>query len=470
MKKLCVVYLTLVVSCLGKSDDGLSDSDRGTIVDATSDTTFDYGGDVGSFGPADAIGDFGNAQSDQSQASQPDLPSEAGLDSSNETDLGRPDQSLVDQGVSCDDEQLACGEMCVDFMTDPAHCGDCDEDCGSDQICQAGECVLPPATCPAGGCPPGSYCDLALDLCIAGCLADESCPEGQICNDRECVPGCRDDLGCSDAESCLDELCTGCEVGFGNCDRAADDLCETSLLSDDDHCGGCDLACDLGADRRCIEGSCECANGTSECGGTCVDTSSSDDNCGRCDFSCDDPDHGSSTCEEGRCRVACASGYHQCNGACVPDNAVESCGSRCTPCPSATHGSAVCEDEACSLECDEGYALDESECVERCETTGCDVGWCNEESGLCEDGCALHDQCDRGEFCLVSSHECVRTVDNSCPEGYRYVSTCSSGASYCTHRQLPSGTFYAARSCPEGFTVRGSWYCSLTTVVCMPDD
>jgi hypothetical protein len=57
-------------------------------------------------------------------------------------------------------------------------------------------------------------------------------------------------------------------------------------------------------------------------------------------------------------------------------------------------------------------------------------------------------------------------VDESCPEGYDYLGTCSDGDAFCIHGGLPPGTDTVfASDCPEGTTARGGWYCSDYTVV-----
>lgn len=56
------------------------------------------------------------------------------------------------------------------------------------------------------------------------------------------------------------------------------------VLSDDDNCGACGVACPMG--QRCNAGVC-CDASRTVCGDRCVDTFSDREHCGVCDFSCD---------------------------------------------------------------------------------------------------------------------------------------------------------------------------------------
>ncbi|MGD8859793.1 MAG: hypothetical protein PVI30_07265, partial [Myxococcales bacterium] len=49
-----------------------------------------------------------------------------------------------------------------------------------------------------------------------------------------------------------------CSAGWGDCNTARDDGCETALDATDEHCGGCGRSCEPG--RRCVAG--ECRTGT----------------------------------------------------------------------------------------------------------------------------------------------------------------------------------------------------------------
>src|SRR5207244_2042791 len=143
---------------------------------------------------------------------------------------------------------------------------DCNQSCAQGEICSAGRCVMLPQMCPPGGCPQGSYCDLSMNRCVAGCLRDMECSELQTCTLRQCA---------------------ACPTLRGNCDRAANDACETDLGTDRTNCGTCGHTCPTG--RGCAGGMCQCSNGRTDCGGTCIDTTGDKMNCSRCGNACQDP-------------------------------------------------------------------------------------------------------------------------------------------------------------------------------------
>ena len=345
---------------------------------------------------------------------------------------------------------IMCGSLCVDPSLDRDNCGECDHPCGDDEVCTDGTCDALPESCPADGCPDGSYCDLVMD---------------------KCIPGCLQDVECSPYQSCEDRTCTTCPSSLGNCDVPAEDGCETNLQTSDLDCGACGHSCS--ADRTCMSGSCECAGTTTECDGECVDTATDDDHCGQCGHACPTIAHGANTCSGSACHLACNGGYHDCNGSCVSDDAVATCGSSCSPCTAPAHASPTCDGTSCGFACDSGYVPCDDGCCEDCATAGCTgFTWCNPDNGLCEEGCTHQSQCDGGnEFCWLEMHTCEQTVDTSCPSGYSYFGECSNGVQFCVHSGVPSGTTHVfANDCPAGTTSHGTFYCSDYTYICIPND
>ena len=52
----------------------------------------------------------------------------------------------------CPVDQVACGEQCFDFATDPMNCGGCGIPCSTGQVCQAGACQCVSGTLCNGAC------------------------------------------------------------------------------------------------------------------------------------------------------------------------------------------------------------------------------------------------------------------------------------------------------------------------------
>lgn len=143
----------------------------------------------------------------------------------------------------------------------------------------------------------------------------------------------------------------------------ADPKCETECCANED-CAN---------DRVCDDGVCECASGTKDCDGQCIDDDAccSDDECGA-----------SSHCAQGACE--CDSDAHQCGDVCVADDSPETCGDRCEACPSPTGGEAGCEAAECTATCPSGKKLCAGACI--ANNSPCDAE-CAQGSHDCEGLC-----------------------------------------------------------------------------------
>jgi hypothetical protein len=223
----------------------------------------------------------------------------------------------------CGQGLTACGNVCVDEQTDPAHCGSCGNACD------------PPVSGIATGAPKcngGTSCDVtcntttSLECAVTfghACvnpLTDPQycntcgthCPGGQTCKSGACVSVCGPKLTLC-GTSCVDldsdpNHCGTCTTACGvlgpmcnarSCDTAITGACGTltecsitggltacaDTMTDPTHCGNCTTVC--GADQICSGGSCtsyifasaawECGNGNSlptycQSTGICVGT------------------------------------------------------------------------------------------------------------------------------------------------------------------------------------------------------
>lgn len=102
------------------------------------------------------------------------------------------------------------GSNVGDAMASDSGLGGCN--CNDDEICVDNACQPLPSTCP---CPMESYCDIAQNTCVRGCLDDAYCDTGRICGDnRTCAEGCREDEQCTTPGNiCEGELCQiGCRT------------------------------------------------------------------------------------------------------------------------------------------------------------------------------------------------------------------------------------------------------------------
>jgi len=154
--------------------------------------------------------------------------------------------------------------------TEPEPCGGCP----SGQICVADACQPLPTQCP---CPLESYCDLTTDQCVAGCITDDECLSGRICDlSRTCRPGCRQSSDCAGAGQVCDMATLSCRQGCTSdpdctvagqiCDPAAQSCrpgcrgqgdCAAETVCVDTRCvPGCERDADCTGDRICAQGQC----------------------------------------------------------------------------------------------------------------------------------------------------------------------------------------------------------------------
>ena len=186
-----------------------------------------------------------------------------------------------------------CNGVCVNYGSDPAHCGACDNACTVDQSCQDGVCQQ---KIDKGG-NTDMLCDAGLTLCNKEFADVQS-------NPTHCG-GC--DNPCGSDEVCQGGVCAwlAAEAGSGtvllNCVAVGlspcGDLC-IDLQSDRANCGTCGNVC--AAAENCLSGVCggianqqpdvlvSCAAlGLADCGdGVCVDLNTDHNNCGACGNAC----------------------------------------------------------------------------------------------------------------------------------------------------------------------------------------
>ncbi len=212
----------------------------------------------------------------------------------------------------CSSPAIACGASCVDPRTDLNHCGRC-----------GNVCPATPAN-GAGACSAGT-CNLTCNRGFADC--DAAVANGCEINLLSAVDGCGAcGRVCSFANagrSCVNAACElgACAAGFGNCDGAPANGCEVALNTVA-NCGACGRACALAnATAACTAGACAvatCAAGYGNCDGAAAngcetDTRTSSLHCGACGRAC----AAGQACAAGVCVAACARPTTFCAGGCV---------------------------------------------------------------------------------------------------------------------------------------------------------
>ncbi|MFC1654507.1 MopE-related protein [Myxococcota bacterium] len=242
---------------------------------------------------------------------------------------------------------------CEADLTSTATCGACDNACQFDHAtatCDAGSCVMGGCDANWGDCDgdPLTGCetdlsndDLNCGACALACTAPEfcsqgvcgvTCPGGLVRCGGVCVDTNTDlnhcgacDNACTVANgtpACVAGNCTvgSCDAGFGDCDSAYANGCETALGTDL-NCSRCGETCTFThASGSCVAGSCvmgNCDTGWGDCdlnpATGCEADLTSEQTCGNCNTSC----QANESCQNGQCIFYCADddgdGYQDAN-------------------------------------------------------------------------------------------------------------------------------------------------------------
>jgi hypothetical protein len=396
----------------------------------------------------------------------------------------------------CDDHHLDCNGKPEDGCeSEPSHdslnCGRCGKACpGITQnkgLCIEGECGL----CPAGtldcngrgsdGCEKHiesdpQNCGVCGRVCpeiangVPGCLLGscglDHCKAGfQDCN-SDPVDGCETNVqadvkNCGNcgaqcptlpggAVVCQDGACVigMCKMGFDSCEPGPLQYCQTSLLSNEDHCGKCGVACPTvpSLQRACIAGACTgipCQPNWKDCDSnatTGCETNINKDakHCGGCNQACS-PSNATGGCVNAECRIfSCNIGSGNCNGS-VADGCeanlktdINNCGvcnARCINPQNATGvtcAAGQCEVVTCTkvmnamgrvtnqwADCDGLY---NNGCEVDLKTSLTNCGYCNSPcpkvphaTGTCEDGV-----CQPAKLCDPGWADCNRLAADGC--------------------------------------------------------
>lgn len=207
--------------------------------------------------------------------------------------------------------------------------------------------------------------------------------------------------------ACVGGACavTTCNAGYADCNRVADDGCETDVNSSADNCGTCARRCDAapGASTACVAGRCQltCTGSFGNCDGLdangCeVDLSMTASRCGRCDRACASSD----VCAAGVC--VCRAGTTRCGAACVTlDTDLSNCGACGRVCGAVANGFPNCVAGTCGATCLTDRGNCNASLADGCET---DLSRSDLHCGACGHACST------GTVCLSGS--CVATGTN----------------------------------------------------------
>ncbi|MBI5516821.1 MAG: hypothetical protein HY909_23755 [Deltaproteobacteria bacterium] len=317
-----------------------------------------------------------------------------------------------------------CGGRCADLTTDPQHCGACGVACaagpGSAPACVGGRCALrcedPERSADCDGAADNG-CEATLRTSAAHC--------------GECGNACAGAPNASGA--CVEGRCgITCAEGFGDCDGMPGNGCETDLRASGSHCGRCGEVCPARANAtaQCAAARCgvACAAGFGDCDGAAdngceTDTSTAVAHCGACGRGCEARPGAIAECAAGLCRYRCQPGALDCDGnlanGCEVTAATDpahcgGCGRAC----SRGRATATCAAGVCGLRCDPGFGDCDGEPGNGCET---DTSSNSLHCGACRMACAFPGagaRCDAGRCvrttCAAGRGDCDGNSANGC--------------------------------------------------------
>lgn len=251
----------------------------------------------------------------------------------------------------------------VALLTDAMNCGMCGK-----------KCALPNATpaCAAGSCAVAS-CNNGFDDCNK--LADDGCETDLNTspdNCSRCRTVCPSRPGMT--RTCVAGKCgLICSANRADCNGNLFDGCEVDINLDGNNCGGCGKKCAIG--MGCQNGMCAtCSGGKTYCNGICADLNSDVNNCGTCGTKCSDLPNASPACVNKVCGLGpCDALYYDCDG--KPNNGCEvpaditNCGGCGKVCSLAGISSRTCTTGTCDGACTPGFA----DCNGNKQTDGCEV-------------------------------------------------------------------------------------------------
>ncbi len=260
----------------------------------------------------------------------------------------------------CMGTSSVCAGTCTDFATDAANCGACGVGCAAGQMCAGGVCVgctSAMRSCGATCCMPGA----------TTCIAGGCCANANICGISCCTPGqtCTGTTCCALAQACGTTCCAAGDVcSAGHCCPAGQTNCGgvcVDITTSATHCGTSCAVCPSypGATPVCTAGVCgySCTAGFADCNGLAsdgceVNLATDVLHCGACGTNCT----GGRTCQGEVC--SCRVGQVVCGGVCVtPATDPANCGACGNACAAPANGAVACTGGACVVTCHAGYVL-----------------------------------------------------------------------------------------------------------------
>ncbi len=304
--------------------------------------------------------------------------------------------------------------------------------------------------------------------CVKGVATDNNQPtEGETVEvDAFCGSACKEDGDCPAGYKCMDVVTTAgnddrqCvpENGSCGCTAKAKELNATGKCFKQNQFGECEgtFSCFKDKDASCDApepAKEECNGKDDDCDGETdedFDLNTDVNNCGGCGNACTN-EHGTTSCEDGKCVPQCADGFGDCdrdpNNGCETDlSTVDSCGT-------------CMKDEDCydGFFCKDGVCVKKYENGHSCDTDKeCSGGFCTDEKVCCDKACDGPCQSCKSGTCVPVGKDSKPEEDDAC------------GGFMCDGEGACLGTCSGPQDCLE------SYYCELSDDSpdkgkCLPD-
>ena len=258
----------------------------------------------------------------------------------------------------------------------------CPAPANADPFCVSGQCGF---ICRRGFHKMGDGCAAndQVGCCGDGCLMCAPPANGTIaCTNRQCVLTCNGGFHPSGTQCVANDSPACCGAGCAPCPAVSHGTAQCRN-------GACDFVCDAGFHKE--GAACAMDDSAACCGPTCARCPAPANGAaacksGQCSFTCDSNFHpagngcaingdlaccgpgcqmcsptranANAVCMTGGCAdpSPCLTTHHDCNGACVANDAVGTCGAACTPCAERPNATVSCNGTACVYACAMNFA------------------------------------------------------------------------------------------------------------------
>ena len=356
---------------------------------------------------------------------------------------------------ACDNNNIICGDNCIDPKTDSQNCGGCNNHCvdilndacanedpscqnsvfQSDVACDAGVCVartcadgfhrksssyIDPVsnqTVPTTICEPDSHTICGDSL--ANCNDIEGVDTGQCVNGKCQAVSCSSGFHLNSENTCVINTPETCGNGNNDCNASVckhlDNLtqtqrqqcqgicnvstCMASACPDGTHFSQDKAFCELDTPESCGAHNVKCnfQNGSGKCDYELIDD--------------DDKHHTQVFCKY----TLCYDGFHLFNNSCEPDS-ISACGPERTLCD-VQNATNFCTNGICSFECVPGYHKANNQCVKNtndaCGSDNCSTKYPN-GTGLCDFNTCYLASCNTGYHINPNTNTCDADTTNRC--------------------------------------------------------